>query len=283
MRKKLSSVMQPKRILIVLTALCIIFIGSSFFTDKLTAPLRNAVSVVIIPLQKGMNYIGLWTSETYENFQEKKAVFEENQQLKEQINSLTEENNRLKQDSYELNRLRELYSLDQKYQSYPKVGARVIGSTTDNWYSTFTIDKGSDDGIEVDMNVIADGGLVGIVTEVGSNYSIVKSIIEDNSYVSCMLVSTGDSCAARGDVKLIDSGLIHLEYLKNSVEMRDGDKIVTSNISDKYLEGILIGYAKDVTMDSNNLTKSGYIVPAVDFNHLQEVLVITQKKVVGNQ
>ncbi len=280
MKKKLSSILQPKNVLIALSVLCIAFIGSSFFTDKLTAPLRNAVSTVIIPLQKGMNYIGLWTSEKYNTLQEMKTVLEENQQLKQQVNDLTEENNKLKQDGYELDRLRGLYALDQQYQSYPKVGARVIGSTTDNWYSTFTIDKGSNDGIEVDMNVIADGGLVGIVTEVGSNYSIVKSIIEDNSYASCMLISTGDSCAAKGDLKLHDSGLLHLEYLKNGVEVRDGDKIVTSNISDKYLEGIVVGYAKDVKMDSNNLTQSGYIVPAVDFNHLQEVLVITQKKVV---
>ena len=76
----------------------------------------------------------------------------------------------------------------------------------------------------------------------------------------------------------MDTGLIHLSGFANSVTVRNGDKIVTSNISDKYLPGILIGYTKGVTADANNLTQAGYLVPAVDFGHLQEVLIITQKK-----
>jgi rod shape-determining protein MreC len=225
-----------------------------------------------------MNYIGLWVSDRYDTLQEISEVLEVNKDLQEQVDSLTEENNQLKQDSYELTRLRELYELDEKYPGYTKVGARIIGTTSDNWYSTFTIDKGTDDGIEVDMNVIAGGGLVGIVSETGSNYSLVKTIIEDSSYVSGMLIDTGDTCMVKGDIELMDSGLIHLSNFKKDVSVRNGDKIVTSNISDKYLPGILIGYAKDVEADSNNLTQSGYLVPAVDFGHLQEVLIIIEKK-----
>ena len=129
-----------------------------------------------------------------------------------------------------------------------------------------------------DMNVIASGGLVGIVAEVGKNYSIVKTIIEDNNSVSGMLIDTNDTCIVEGDIELSDSGLVHLNHIKADITVRNGDKIVTSNISDKYLQGILIGYAKDVTADSNNLTQSGYLVPAVDFNNLQEVLIITEMK-----
>jgi rod shape-determining protein MreC len=255
-----------------------VFIGTSFFSDRLTAPLRNAVGTVVIPLQKGMNYIGLWVSDKYDTLQEISTVLDENKSLQDQVDSLTEENNQLKQDSYELDRLRSLYELDAKYPGYTKVAARVIGTTSDNWYSTFTIDKGSNDGIEVDMNVIAGDGLVGIVSNVGTNYAQVKTIIEDSSYVSGMLIDTDDRCMVKGDIELMDSGLIHLQNFHNNVTVRNGDKIVTSNISDKYLQGILIGYAKDVTTDASNLTQSGYLVPAVDFAHLQEVLIIKQKK-----
>lgn len=278
MRKKLSSFMNSKYILIGLTALCLLFIATSFFTDKLTTPLRNAISTVVIPVQRGMNYIGLWVSDKYDTLQEISTVLEENKNLQEQVDSLTEENNQLKQDSYELERLRDLYALDEKYPGYTKVAARVIGTTSDNWYSTFTIDKGSADGIEKDMNVIAGGGLVGIITEVGTNYSLIKTVIEDNSYVSGMLIDTGDTCIVNGDIELMDTGLIHLRGFSNDITVRNGDKIVTSNISDKYLPGILIGYTKDITADSNNLTQTGYLVPAVDFGHLQEVLIITEKK-----
>ena len=275
MRKKLASFMNSKYILIGLSALCLLFIATSFFTDKLTTPLRNAISTVVIPVQRGMNYIGLWISDKYDTLQEISTVLEENKDLQAKVDDLTEENNQLKQDSYELDRLRDLYELDEKYPGYNKVAARVVGTTSGNWYSTFTIDKGSNDGIEKDMNVIAG---VGIITEVGPNYAQIKTVIEDNSYVSGMLIDTGDTCIVKGDIELMDTGLIHLSGFANSVTVRNGDKIVTSNISDKYLPGILIGYTKDVTADANNLTQAGYLVPAVDFGHLQEVLIITQKK-----
>ena len=261
-----------------MTVVCIIFVSTSFFTDSLVAPLRNAVSMVVVPLQKGMNNLGLWTYDKVTTLQEISVVLDENNELKNQIDNLTEENNQLRQDSYELTRLRELYKLDEKYPGYTKVGARVIGVTTDNWSKAFKVDKGLDDGIKKDMNVIASGGLVGIVAEVGKNYSIVKTIIEDNNSVSGMLIDTNDTCIVEGDIELSDSGLVHLNHIKADITVRNGDKIVTSNISDKYLQGILIGFAKDVTADSNNLTQSGYLVPAVDFNNLQEVLIITEMK-----
>lgn len=278
MKKKVSSFMTSKYILIVLTAVCLIFISTSFFTDRLVAPLRSAISMVVVPLQKGMNNLGLWTYDKYTTLQEISVVLDENKELKSKVDDLTEENNQLRQDTYELSRLRELYQLDEKYTGYTKVGARIIEVTADNWSKAFKVDKGSDDGIKKDMNVIAGGGLVGIVTEVGKNYSIIKTIIEDNNSVSGMLIDTNETCIVEGNIEQSDSGFVKLTHFKSDITVRDGDKVVTSNISDKYLQGILIGYAKDVTPDSNNLTQSGYLVPAVDFNNLQEVLIITEMK-----
>mgnify|MGYP000090692348 FL=1 len=278
MRKNISSLMTSKNILIALTVLCCFFIGTSFFTDTLTKPLKKCVSMVVVPVQKGMNNIGFWVYDKYQTLQEISVVLDENKELKSKVDDLTEENNQLRQDTYELSRLRELYELDEKYPGYTKVGARIIEVTTDNWSKAFKVDKGSDDGIKKDMNVIAGGGLVGIVADVGKNYSIIKTVVEDNNSVSGMLIDTNDTCIVEGDIELSDSGLIKLTHFKSDITVRDGDKIVTSNISDKYLQGILIGYAKDVEPDSNNLTQSGYLVPAVDFNNLQEVLIITEMK-----
>ena len=278
MKRKLSEFFTSKYILIAVVVLCVLVMGISFFTDKLSAPFRNAVSSVVMPIQKGMNYIGLWTNDKYSQLQKVKRLLEENDELRSTVDSLTEENNRLKQDTYELERLRQLYELDAQYEEYPKVGARIIGTSSDNWYSTFTINKGSEEGLKVDMNVVASGGLVGIISSVDSHSATVKTIIEDGSFVSGQLIDTGDKCTVEGDIKLMDSGLISVKYFNSSVNVRNGDKIVTSNISDKYLSGILIGYTKDVSLDVNNLTQSGYLIPAVDFEHLQEVLIITELK-----
>ena len=132
--------------------------------------------------------------------------------------------------------------------------------------------------MSVDMNVISDGGLVGIVTEVFDHYAIVRSIIDDASNVSAMIANSSDSCTVSGDLQLIEEGYLNLSYLDGEVSVADGDLIVTSNISEKYLPGILIGYAKDISMNANNLTQSGYVIPVVDFKHIKNVLVILQLK-----
>lgn len=267
-----------KFMLTMLTILCIVLIGVSFFTDKLTAPVQNALSYIIVPLQKGINGVGLWLTDRADYFSTIDELREENAALREELEELKEKNLILVQDQIELNTLRQLYALDDKIPGYTKVAARVIGKGSGNWFSTFTIDKGSKDGILVDMNVICGNGLVGIVTDVTDNSATVRSIIDENSNVTGMLITSSDTCNIRGDLELMDSGYIHLEYLRKDVSIMEGEMIVTSNISDKYLEGILIGYAKNISEDANSLTQSGYLVPAVDFEHMTEVLVILELK-----
>lgn len=280
MKKKLKNIFSSKIWLTILTCICLVFIGLSFFTDIFTNPLQNAASNVIVPLQKGVNGIGLWLNEKSELLQSLEALQKENEELREQIDVLSEDRIMNLKDQVELEQLRELYELDQTYTEFNKVGANVIARNSDNWYSTFTIDKGAKDGIKVDMNVIAGNGLVGLVTEVSDDYSIVRSIIDDSSKVSAMLLNTSDICTVSGDLLLMENGHIRFQYMDGSVKIKEGDMLITSNISEKYHEGIFIGYAKDITMDSNNITQSGYVVPAVDFKHIQKVLVILDQKTV---
>ena len=171
------------------------------------------------------------------------------------------------------------FELDNQYSEYSKVGARIIGRDSSNWFSNFSIDKGYEDGLSVDMNVIAGGGLVGRITAVGPHWAKVTSIISDNSNVSSAILATGDNLMVSGDLQLMSDGVIRFgQLLDGDAKVSVGDKVVTSNISDKYLPNILIGYIHTITQDANNLTFSGYITPAVDFEHLEEVLVITQLK-----
>ena len=129
------------------------------------------------------------------------------------------------------------------------------------------------------MNAIARRGPVARINSVGSNWARVTSIISDNSNVSATIPATGDKLIVSGDLQLMNQGVIRFSQLLDSEDqVKESEKVVTSNISDKYLEGILIGYINTINEDSNNLTKSGLITPAVDFAHLDEVLVITKLK-----
>ena len=272
-----------KYLLFILTVLCSAMMLVTCGTDVFNRPLNVVVGYVVIPLQQGIGKVGEWLSNRSEELVQIRELLDENARLKDEIATLTEENTLLQQDKYELNKLRELFSLDEQYSQYNKVGARIIGRDSGNWYSAFIIDKGEEDGLAIDMNVIAGGGLVGRITSLGPNWSKVTSIISDNSNVSAMTLSTEDNLTVSGDLKMMAEGCISFKQLMDGQDMvREGDKVVTSDISDKFLSNILIGYISSIDKDANNLTKSGQIVPAVDFEHLGEVLVITdQKKTAG--
>lgn len=268
--------------LIGLSIFCICMIGITSLKGSLLNPLRSAVGYVLVPIQSGVNAVGGSIYEEASNMRQLKTALEENERLQARVDELTEENTRLRAEQLELERLRNLYELDTQYMQYNKVGARIIAKDTGSWFSVFRIDKGSDDGIKEDMNVIAGGGLVGIVTDVGANYATVRSIIDDSSEVSAMAQQSGDTCIVSGDLKLYNEGRLNLGYMEKDDDIKDGDMIVTSNISGKFLPGILIGYATDITVDySDNLTKSGYVIPVAQFDRLQEVLVITDLKDAG--
>ena len=233
---------------------------------------------VIAPMQNGINHIGYSISSQFNKFTTMSKLLEENESLKEQLDAVSYENKILWQDKYELDRLRDLYELDKKYADYPKVAARVISVDPNNWYHRFSINKGSKDGIAVGMNVIAGNGLVGIIEEVNTNYATVRTIIDDDSYVNGMFLKTSDNCFVKGDLQLYANGVIAVEHISKDADVKDGYEVVTSHNSDKYLQGILIGYVSDISLDSSGLTKTAYLKPAVNFERLQEVLIITELK-----
>lgn len=283
MKRRGKSSFPSKYILLLLTVICIMLLFAGYATGYAGEPIRTICNYVFVPMQKGLDYVGESISINSDDTKTKEQLIAENAQLQEQIDELSTQltNTRLQQS--ELDTLRELYDLDQTYADYKTTGAHVIGKGTSNWFNTFTIDKGSKDGIKVDMNVIAGSGLVGIVTDVGKNYAVVRAIIDDTSNVSGMILSNNDNCIVSGNLKsMTESNVITFSNLEDSEDkVSTGDSVVTSNISDKYLPGLLIGYVTDITEDNNNLTKLGEITPVVDFKHLQDVLVIMQLKETG--
>ena len=280
MNRKKKKKFSVKYILLIMTVFCIIVIGCSSAYNMSSGAVGKIAGHVIIPMQKGLNKVGSVLHIQKEDFTSKKELQKENDDLKEQVASLEERHNRTALEQSELEKLRKLYDMDQSYDTYEKAAANVVGKDASNWFDTFIIDKGSNAGIEIGNNVIADGGLVGIVTDVGSNYAKVRSIIDDASNVSATDVATSDNCIVSGSLKSMNERQqLEITDLKDSDDqVKAGDQIVTSNISDRYLPGIPIGYITDITQDSSSLTKTGYLATIVDFEHLDKVLVIKQVK-----
>ncbi len=279
-RKKYNFTLPGKYLLMILTAICILLMIVTFQTDLFEGPMHAAAGYVIVPFQEGIASVGGYLYDRSEELGQLKEVLAENQSLREQVDALTMENAQLQQDKYELTSLRELYEIDETTSDYAKIGARVIASDSTNWFYSFVIDKGTEDGIEVDMNVLAGSGLAGRVISVGPNYARVLSIIADNSNVYGTILASSKNLMVSGDLQsVMTDGVIRFEQLSDADDkVSEGDKVVTSHISSKYLPGIPIGFISSINTSSNNLTKFGTITPAVDFQHIQEVLVILEKK-----
>lgn len=271
-RKRISG----QNIIVGISVLFLFIIILTWETRDSISPIEKSITHVIIPIQKGVTYFGDWLVDKVDFVQNINALESQNQALLIEVDKLTYENQILSHSKDELERLRELYELDKRYADYPKTGARVIGKDPGNWYSVFTIDKGAEEGIEVNMVVMADAGLVGKVIEVGPGYSKVRSIIDDTSSVSATILRTKDLCTVRGDLTLYNDGVVSIEYIPSEVNLIEGDQVTTSHLGEVYPPGILIGDIVSIEKDPDQLSQKAYIKPVVDFKHLEDVLVINQ-------
>ena len=226
MKKKHNWTFKSKH---VFAAMILVCISLMIFAAAVKFPVdavRTAAGYIIVPFQKGINAVGTALDGATAGLQDKQKLVKEKKKLQEKVDELTAENSRLTQSISELERLQELYQLDQDYSQYDKVAAN-----------------------------------------------------DDTSNVSAMTMSTSDRCIVAGDLRLIDEGKLQFIHLKDKDDkIQEGEKIVTSDVSEKFLPGILIGYVSEIKEDPNNLTKTGTLTPAVDFEHLSEVLVIKELK-----
>ena len=277
-KNKIKITIVPRYLFIAMIVICLVLLIVSYrFSDSL-GPVKSVAGNVITPMQVGINRIGSFFTSKLDYLKKVDDLIAKNKELTDKLNEVSYENKLLLQGKYELDNFRKLYNLDQTYADYPKVAARVISKDTNNWYSKFKIDKGSDDGIKPGMNVMAGNGLVGIITKTGKNYADVRSIIDDSSDVRGMFLDNSETCTVKGNLKLLDEGHIEVTDIKKGSSIQDGYEVVTSYTSQKYHPGILIGYVSGIKVDPSNMTESGYLTPAVDFSKLDMVLIITREK-----
>lgn len=277
-KNKIKIKIVPRYLFIAMIVICLVLLIVSYrFSDSL-GPVKSVAGNVITPMQVGINRIGSFFTSKLDYLKKVDDLIAKNKELTDKLNEVSYENKLLLQGKYELDNFRKLYNLDQTYADYPKVAARVISKDTNNWYSKFKIDKGSDDGIKLGMNVMAGNGLVGIITKTGKNYADVRSIIDDSSDVRGMFLDNSETCTVKGNLKLLDEGHIEVTDIKKGSSIQDGYEVVTSYTSQKYHPGILIGYVSGIKVDPSNMTESGYLTPAVDFSKLDMVLIITREK-----
>lgn len=268
----------PKYLLLAGTIICIGLILASYFAADRVAAIKNITVKIITPIQNGINQIGLWTDSKLENMREIEKLNEENEALRAEIDSYKEDITQYQNQTAELEALQELYALDELYPDYNKTAAHVFAKDASSWFAIFYIDKGTNDGIFEGANVMCGSGLAGIVTECYEDYSKVRAVIDDNSRISARVMPSSAFCTVEGSLSQYENSYIIVKNIDKDASVAVGDKVVTSTISDRFHPGLMIGYVAEITEDTNNLTKTAYITPAVDFNDISDVLIITDEK-----
>lgn len=257
-------------VIVILALLALVTSGK-----KLNATaLESAFGFIVTPFQEITDGVGSWMDDTLSSRRETQEILEENEALRQEIKTLKATNDRLALYEQENKTLSGLLKIAQKYPQYQTFGVGIIAKNPGSLYDVFTLNKGSSDGVQANMVLSAQEGLVGKVLETGATYAKGQSILDSRSSVPAMSLRTGDLGVVKGDYTLMNQGLCKMEYIDAEAEIAVGDEIVTSHLSDIYPTGLTIGKVKEIKADTNGLTKYAIIEPAVDMKHLDTLLVI---------
>ena len=237
--------------------------SSSNLIQSVLAPFRSLSSAVTRSAERYYNY-----AFKYEELEAENAV------LRQKIVEMEEDVRESETLSRENERLKSLLNIAEEHSDYTYVPAYIISWDSGNWTSTFTISRGEEDGIKSGMCAVTEfGEVVGIVDEVGSNWSLVTSILDSSLEISASVVSSGYTGVVEGSYRTGEEGNLRLNYLPNNSVMKNGDQVVTTG-SEYYPKGLVLGYVVDAGMDDNGVSKYALLETAVDFNALEQVYLI---------
>lgn len=241
--------------------------GEASFVEKVC-------SAMVTPIQNGLTHIKNGISGNSGFFADIDALKDENAKLKETNSELEKQVRELEIIKAENETLKEYTSLKDKYTEFTTIPGYVINKDSSNYSKNIIINIGSDDGIEKDMPVISDKGLVGHVLSVTNNTAKVETIVDSSSTVSSMITTSKDPIVVKGS---LDSNKeLKATYISTDVNLVQGDSVETSGLGGIYPKGILIGTIKQVVNTKNLVDRYAVVETAVDFNKLETVLVIKQ-------
>lgn len=233
------------------------------------------VQTVLTPLRAGANALTNQAEQMYNYMFRYEALQSENEALKSQIAQMEEDNRLADSIQRENDRLRALLELKKNNPDYQLVDGYIIARSSTDWTSALTIDCGSAQGIEVGMVAItANGEVVGLVTEAGSNYCTVKTILDSSLEISATISSSGYSGMVQGAYTSADAGYLRMNYLPSAAVIRNRDQVVTAG-STVYPRNLILGYVVAVGMDDASVAKFARVEPAAGIDQLEQVFILT--------
>ena len=236
---------------------------------------RNITNVIFTPIQNGAAAVGNFFSDKLSYFTEFDELKTENGELEQRVRELEDENRELERFRDENEELREYLGIKEEHPDYEFVMAEVIARDPGNLFYAFTIDQGTLAGIELKDTVITPDGLCGYVSEVGTNWAKVTTIINSDSVVGALVSRTRDAAVLEGGVDTQKEGTCRLTMLPSEKSASIGDTAETSGLGGLFPKGLLIGTITKVEPESHGICYYAEVEPAVDFERIRSVCVIT--------
>ncbi len=257
-------------IIITIVVLILIVIFSN--REANTSFFENVASKLVMPIQNGLTYLKNKIGGNSTFFEDISNLKNENKDLKEKNSQLEQSLRELENIRTENETLKEYLGLTEKYGEYKTVPAYIIDKDISNYSKTIVINVGKNDGIEKNMTVIADEGLVGHITSVADNTAKVRTIVDTSSSISCLMSTSKDSIVCKGTLE--NNSELKAMYIPTDVNLVQGDSIETSGLGGIYPKGIHVGSIKKIITTKNITDRYALVETAVDFGKLNTVLVI---------
>ena len=234
------------------------------------------VQGALAPIRAGAKALTNQAEQYYSYLFRYESLAAENAALKEELAQMKDDAREAASLARENDRLRALLDLTSTHEDYKLVDGYIIGKSSNDWSSTFTIDRGSNSGIAEGMCAItANGEVVGLVTEAGSNYAVVKSILDSTLEVSATMSASGYSGVVLGGYASGFEGLLRMDYIPSSAVIRNNDQVVPSG-STVYPRNLILGHVVDAGFEETGVAKYAILKPAADIDNLELVFIITE-------
>lgn len=264
------------RVVIVIAALCaLVTMGFIILRPGKASPMNNAVSVVMTPVKSATSLLVRRAENLYNYIFGYELLEAENEQLRVVMSQQNQDIRNSQSYKQENEHLRALLSLQDKHTDFVFEIANVVSWDSSSYGSVMTISKGSSSGLEAGMCAItADGQVLGLITETGSSWATVTTILDTTSEIGSYIFGSGYSCIAQGNFELMRQGTLRASYISSSATIRNGDQLLTSGDGDIYPAGLVIGTVSDVGDDEINVAKYAVVTPMVNPATVEQVFVI---------
>ena len=256
-------------------ALCFVMIFSVFYVMGIQNLPASMIQAAMKPFQTMFTNISEALDGYMIYFSNVKQLYEENRALQERVDQLENQLNDAQLAVKENSALREYLGIRDRYEALYAVGAQVLGKSDGTYLQYITLNKGSSSGIKENMPVITQNGLVGYVCDVSINSCRVSTILQYDTGVGVYVQRTGDVGLSDCPYAMGEQGLLRVIYLPENAKLQIGDRIVTGDLGDIYPSGLTVGHVIEIMPDLYNRTLTATIKPAVDFETLDQVYVVT--------